>query len=319
MWLNQREAELKEKFLKIKNKSQLTIGQPFAPIDGKLDNGVIKYVNYKSILDNPDSELDILFFQGYSPETEKIIEVLKSGRVGIVATWFWDNHHLFTETTRNSFLSDINFCAHYYASHYLHGNLHNWGGFIPLAPISWSESEVVNFRKKHFGVERDSRLYGGYNAYDKWPEREEWLNAIIKSPIPNNIKIYKHGADIHPYYALSREDKFKEWSSAKVCLCSSFDRNTTIRMFDALLTGSVVILTGDIADIRMIFPVELSSIGIIHVTNPSIEELQEAYDRALKIFDTGGLSGMINRSDYILNNHMPFNRVKFMVKAIIEL
>jgi len=318
MWLSQRDEELKEKFEKIKEKKEITIGQPFAPIVRKKNGFEIKFVNSNFIIENSKNELDILFFQGYSPETIKIVEVLKTKRVGIVANWFWDNHHLFVETTRNSFLADINFYAHYYASHYMHGNLHNWGGFVPLAPISWSEEDVLYYREKYFILKRDNRLYGGYNAYEKWPEREVWLNKIQESKIPNNIKIYKHGTIEHPYYSLSREEKFKEWSSSKVCLCSSFDRNTTIRMFDTLLTGGVVLLTGEIADLSMIFPKSLVSIGILHIQNPTIENLQAGYEEAIDLFDTQGLTGMIDRSDYILNNHMPFNRVETMINSILS-
>jgi hypothetical protein len=318
MWFQKRDFELKEKFKNIKLKENLKIGQPFAPIDKKINNRSINFLNYNHIIQNTNNELDILFFQGYSPETEKIISVLNSGQVGIVATWFWDNHHLFIETTRNSFLADINFVSHYYSSHYLHGNLHNWGGFIPLAPISWSENEVINYREKYFSLCRDERLYGGYNAYDKWPEREKWLNSVMESDIPNNIKIYRHGSNIHPYYNLSREEKFKEWSSAKVCLCTSFDKNTTIRMFDALLTGGVVLLTGEIADLTMIFPEDLLSLGIVHLKNPTIKELKNGYDQAIELFNSTGVDGMLSRSNYIFNNHMPINRIQSMVDIILS-
>ena len=319
MWIGNKRDHFLKQLDAIRGK-KIIIGQPFAPVNYISDEIEIKFVNYKYILENESNFLDVLFFQGYSPETEMYKKVIESGRVGIIATWFWDNHHLFKETTRNSIYSDISFAAHSFSDAYIERVLSVYGGYIPLCPITWSNEEVMSYRKKYFGLERSSCLYGGYNLYDKWPEREVWLREIITSEIPTKINLYPHGISPHPYYQLSREEKFREWSGCKVTLCASFGINTTIRMFDALLTGSTVVLVGKVHDLSHIFPVDqLEKIGVIHVEDSSLISLSGAYHKALSIYDSNGEEGCIARSDYILNNHMPLNRILKMMSIIKSL
>lgn len=318
MWITIKNQRKQLALNRLRSKSHLSIGQPFSPIDIQREGRTIRFVNSTHILEQA-KDLDILFFQGYSGETSKIVDVINSLGCSLVVCWFWDNHHLITETTRNAFLADYSFAAHYYASSYLRTPLLGWGGFIPLCPITWSEMKVKMFRERFFDQERSNLLYGGYNSYQQWPERDKWLNEVIESTIPTNINIYKHGQTPHPFYTLSEEDKFKEWAFHKVTLCTSFEKNTTIRMFDSLLTGSIPILTGEIADLNMIFtPDEMNMLNIIHIQEPTLDLLKNAYDLAISLYDEGGVEHAVKRSDYILQNHMPYNRVHKMVDVILQ-
>ncbi len=89
-------------------------------------------------------------------------------------------------------------------------------------------------------------------------------------------------------------------------------------MFDALLTGAIVILTGDIADLPMIFSAaDILHLDIIHLVRPDMDSLRAAHRSAVNEYDRLGVAGAIKRSDYILNYHMPFNRVLQMADKII--
>lgn len=318
MWPHIKTERKRQSLQHLKRKKTIVVGQPFAPIDGKTDRLDIRFVNSSYVLEQGNN-LDILFFQGYSRETKAIMDTINSGSVGITAAWFWDNHHLISETTRNALLTDFSFAAHYYKSHYLHDDIYGWSGFTPLCPISWSEQKILAFRDKYFFSERSNNLYGGYNSYSQWPHRDDWLNAVIASDIPTDIRIYPHGTVEHPYYTLSEEDKFAEWATFKTTLCSSFDANTTIRMFDSLLTGSIPILTGEIKDLKMIFTEsDFAKYNLIHIEEPTIDNLKRAYDLAITIYDKLGVEGAIERSNFILNEHMPYNRVSSMVSFILN-
>ena len=318
MWISVKNHRRQLAIERLKSKKELIVGQPFAPIDNQRDGMRIRFVNSTHVL-NKGEDLDVLFFQGYSADSQNLVDVINSLGVPISACWFWDNHHLVTETTRNAFLADFSFAAHYYASSYLHSELLGWGGFVPLCPITWSEAKVRRFRDQYFDNQRSDSLYGGYNSYNQWPDRDRWLNQVIESAIPTNINIYKHGQNPHPFYSLSEEDKFKEWAGYKVTLCTSFEKNSTIRMFDSLLTGSIPILTGEIADLNMIFSSdEMNMLDIVHLREPTIEGLSKAHELALALYDQGGVKKAIERSDFILRNHMPFNRICKMMDTILS-
>jgi len=323
MWIDARENELKERKAKLIEKYKangfLSIGQPFARVSQKLHDKAIRFCNWNAILERGES-IDILFFQGYGFEFDKIVECNRSDKVGYIPVWFWDNHHLFADTTRISIVSDVSFCAHYYPSGYMMKSFQNWGTFVALASIVWTEDEVVSFREKYFHA-RDSKMYGGYNSYEQWPDRDLFLNQIKNSELPNDIQIFGHYPDknLHPYYSLSIEDKFAAYCKNKVTLCSSFGSNTTIRMFDALLTGSVVILTDDVKDLRMIFNEEQQSKLGIFKASKIISDIKKVFSDAIDFYDSKGINGCFERSDFILRNHMPFNRIKKMVDFILEI
>jgi hypothetical protein len=319
MWLTLKEIQRERAVARLRKKQKIVIGQPFAPIDTQPDGMEILFVNSSYVLED-NKELDILFFSGYSPDIPLIEQVINRGGAEITAAWFWDNHHLFTETITNAFLVDFSFAAHYYNSGYMHSKLLGWKGFMPLCPIAWSENQVREYRDMYFQRERRNELYGGYNSYAEWPDRDVWLNAVIASDIPTDIRIYKHGIEVHPYCTLSPQDKFSEWCGFKTVLCTSFGTNTTMRMFDSLLTGSVPIITGRIADLGMIFTQsDLEEYNIVYIEDESLDSLRQAYDYAIELYDRGGIEGAIKRSDFILNNHMPFNRVSSMARSILDI
>jgi hypothetical protein len=219
-------------------------------------------------------------------------------------------------------LADVSFCAHSYSTHYVPNELGRYGGFVPLTPIFWSNSLVRSLMLEATGKRRRDELYGGYNSYAAWPERDAFLNACMEA-IPNNvIKIWPHGlpSDQHLYYTMPREDKFREWLDYKVTLCVSFGINTTMRMFESLLSGQIPVVVGEIHDLDAIIPLSVQEqLPLIRVKTFDAAAVREAYAVALERFDLEGEEGVQRRSRYILENHMPRNRIIQMVDYIRNL
>ncbi len=172
----------------------------------------------------PTAEADIFFNQGYAPDRRRIREVRDTERAALHATWFWDNHHLLTDTMHAAVMSDVYFYAHGYRSAYLRNGFSLNGGFVPLCPIFWQMHEVEGAASRALLGSRSNALYGGYNSYKEFPDRDTLIERV-KLHIPdNNLFITPHGTPVeqHPFYGMPPVDRLLEWMGYKVSLCISF-------------------------------------------------------------------------------------------------
>jgi len=301
----------------LRDKPVLTVLQPFGPMDNDIPGLDVHFADHGWFANNPGRAADIYFNQGYEHNIGPLWDVVRSGRAAVSACWFWDNHHLFATTTRGAVLSDIFFHAHSFAAHYLPREMSEDGGFIPLAPIFWPDSLVRSMLADTLTRPRDGRLYGGYNAYREFPDRDRFLEAVIARVPESRIRIYPHGMAPHPYYALPLAEKLDEWLSFKVSLCASFGTNTTIRMFEALLAGQIPIVVGRIHDLDMLFPAaDRAMLPMLVVEEYDPEAVRACHAEALARFDAEGAEGIQRRSDYILARHSLRCRIQAMVARI---
>lgn len=301
----------------LRDKPVLTVLQPFGPMDNDIPGLDVQFADHNWFAANPAGEADIYFNQGYQHNIGPLWEVIRSGRAAVSACWFWDNHHLFASTMHAAMLADISFCAHSFASHYVPNELGEYGGFIPLSPIFWQDSLVRRLHAQSAGRPRDDRLYGGYNSYQEFPDRDRFLEAVIAEVPASRIRIYPHGISPHPYYVLSQEEKLTEWLSFKVSLCASFGINTTIRMFEALLAGQIPIVVGRIHDLDMLFSREdRAALPMYVVEEYDAERVKACYAEALLRFDAEGQAGVARRMQYVLDRHSLRCRIQEMVRRI---
>lgn len=320
-WWVLREMRLREAVRRIGDKSTITVLQPFAVVDNDIPGVDLRFANH-TFFDDENAEADIYLSQGYGQDIAPLWNVVKTGRAGVAGCWFWDNHHLLTDTMHAAMLADVNFCAHGFASHYVANELGQYGGLVPLCPIFWTNSMATSVLKEMEGGPRSNRLYGGYNSYLQWPERNSFLRACMEVIPENAIEIYPYGTlpQDHRYYALSREAKLREWCSHKTALCVSFGVNTTMRMFESLLGGQIPIVVGDIHDLDAIIPpADQMALPLIRVVEPDPRAVRQAYEHAIECFDADGEIGARRRSEYVLQRHMPRNRLLQMIDRIRNL
>lgn len=316
-WWEQRAKRFDAARAALRDKPLLTVLQPFGRMDNDIPGLDVQFADHGWFAKNPQRTADIYFNQGYDHNIGPLWDVVRSGRAAVTACWFWDNHHLFAATTRAASLCDISFCSHSYAAQYLPQELSLYGGWIPLAPIFWSDSQVRSMLADAAERPRDGRLYGGYNSYQEFPDRDRFLAAVTARMPDSHIRIYPHGITPHPYYALPLKEKLAEWLSFKVSLCVSFGTNTTIRMFEALLTGHIPIVVGRIHDLDALFSAaERAALPIYVVEDYDAEAVAACYAEALARFDAEGPAGIKRRSEHILARHSLRTRIQDMVARI---
>ncbi len=268
--------------------------------------------------DDPRHTADIYLNPGYDHNIASLWQIIQTGRVGVTSCWFWDNHHLVKSTMHASMLVDVTFCSHNYAAHY-ENELGRYGGFVPLCGTFWSQTLVETVTRDVRGQKRKDHLYGGFNCYPEFPERTVFLEQCRKEIPLNDLKLWMHGlpSGAHLYYAMSHEAKLRDWCQYKVSLCVSFGSNTTMRIFEALLSGQIPIVVGDILDLHLIFsPEDEAMLPLVRVASNDVEHIIEAQRRAILLFDQDGQDGIDRRVAYALARHMPRNRLTQMVEAI---
>ncbi len=316
-WWAQRAGRTAAARAALRDKPVVAVLQPFGPVDNDIPGLDVQFADHSWFEGNPTGTADIYFNQGYEHNIAPLWDVVRGGRAAITACWFWDNHHLFATTTRAAALCDITFCAHSYAAHYLPTELSAFGGFIPLSPIFWPDSLVRRMLAETMARRRDGRLYGGYNSYREFPDRDRFVEAVVARIPDSRLRIYPHGVVPHPYYDLPPEARLDEWLSYKVALCASFGTNTTIRMFEALLAGQIPIVVGRIHDLEALFPAEIRAALPMHVVEEfDAEAVAACHAQALAQFDAEGEVGIRRRSDHILRHHSLRARIQEMVARI---
>lgn len=318
-WLVAQRNELKASLRMIRSKQHLIVTQPFFVVDTPITDCDIHFANSEHFENNPEFIADIYFNQGYSPDFSRLRYMRSSGRAALLATWFWDNHHLFADTMQAAMLSDIYFSAHGYCSAYIRNGCSVDGGFMPLCPIFWSSKEVETAASQALLATRSDLLYGGYNSYRDFPQRDVLIEQIKRHIPSNNLFITPHGTptDQHPFYGMTPIDRMLEWMKYKVTLCISFGGNTAIRIFDMLLGGGIPLVVGRPKDLDAIIPRHMQeALPVYVIDDESPQAIEAAYRICLERFDEGGMDGVMLRHIYTRDNHMPRHRLSAMIDRI---
>ncbi len=318
-WLQMQRHALKSALMNIRCKNDLVVTQPFFRVDGEIPGVRALYADDNHFRQDPGFAADIFFNQGYAPDRARLRYVRGTQRAGLHATWFWDNHHLYADTTKAALLSDVYFYAHGYRSDYIRNSFSLDGGFVPLCPIFWQMNEVEEAATRSMLAPRSNLLYGGYNSYSEFPDRDVLIERI-KSHIPdNNLFVTPHGtpSDQHPFYGMTPVDRLLEWMRYKVSLCISFGGNTAIRIFDMLLGGGIPLVLGRPADLDAIIPRHMQEmLPVIVIDDNSPEVIAAAHLACIARFDEGGNHGVMTRHMYIKHSHMPHHRLGQMIESI---
>lgn len=318
-WVEIQKEQLAGSLRRLRGKKSLIVTQPFFPINETIGDVQILFSDDNSFKNDEKFRCDLYFNQGYSPDHDRLVYVRETERSTLNVTWFWDNHHLIADTMQSACLSDVYFYAHNYKSAYIRNKFSIDGGFIPLCPIFWEPKDVELAATKALLDPRSNLLYGGYNSYSEFPERDFQIREIKAFIADNNIFITPHGtpADAHPFYGMTPVDRLLEWMKYKVSLCISFGNNTAIRIFDTLLGGGIPLIVGRPADLDLIIPRHMQDmLPVVVVDDCSPQAVMSAYEMCLDRFDSGGFNGIMTRHVYTKDNHMPINRMTSMIDRI---
>lgn len=261
-------------------------------------------------------DADVLILTAHGSNLAPYVWNLRlKGFAGVIAGWFWDNHLASINNLHTALAVDFVFVSHNYARGTITNPVSILGGHVPACCAQWTTSDLLDATAAAVSAERSDKLFCPYVAYDFSP-RTEFLRALAAA-MPEAEVLLMPADDQQRYFGKNRAERLREWLGYKCSLVLPIDRDVSTRLFDALAAGQTVVVTQPIPDLDAVIPPAVQQrLGIFQVPDRSVAAIQDAYRQALNHFDQRGADGIMERREYVMQNHMLRNRVQTMINRI---
>lgn len=247
---------------------------------------------------------------------KKYQNLVRSCTETIFALYLYDNHHIISTSVLFASLSDIVITAHPHHS-YLLSNYCSYVISPICAPIySWSMPEILKYEENIFNMNRKFDLGGSFNKYEQFTLRNEIIYSLINKSFNWDIKFNNlHHSD--NYQNKTPAERILEWTSYKTSLIVSTQDDIPIRFFDSMLTGSIPIVHNILKNqIESLEGIQYIKNHICWFTEYDLIDFEEVVERATKLFDSHGLSGIRERTTWAMKFHMRESTIHEIVEKI---
>jgi hypothetical protein len=174
--------------------------------------------------------------------------------------------------------------------------------------IQWSRKFLEENAKIIDETERSDDPYGTHIEYPQFPYRNKNLKLLSQS-MPN-VKLVDGS-----YHSRDIIDRFTEWCSYKVHWIVPVLNDAPIRIFDSLITGGIPIVPRSLKYHRDI--IDLHN-HILFYDYEDIRNPLTVTEKGVKIFDEGGLNGIIDRHYLAKDNYHVDNRVETILQGVYD-
>jgi hypothetical protein len=236
----------------------------------------------------------------------------------LLCAWFWDNHLGPLNNLRTAVAADLLFASHAYAV----DNLVNLGGalaaHLPACSAQWTRDAAGSLYGAFENQPRSDRLLVNYVDYGfAW--RSTLLRRLAREAPEADVLLMPPG-DRKRYFGKSPADRMREWMGYKASLCLPIDRDLSTRVFDALLSGHILVMPHGIPDVPSVIGTAIEErLGIIRLAEISVDAVRQAALLASRRFDEGGLSAARDRHMFVMERHMLVHRVEHALAVIRQL
>jgi|GEM_PF-2197676 len=260
-----------------------------------------------------DGELVILLIHLHK-EHETLRKLREGGFDGPIAGWFWDNHHHVFDNYSIGKDLDVSIASHGFAQSYLRSPHQILAEPAPLCVTQWTDAESVEFFARHGMKKRSDSLYGGFVRYGIAEKRNRLIESLIAA---GSDDIYFLEEDkLAPYFGMSPEERFADWTARKVSLCLPLADDLSQRLFDALLSGQIPIVPNDMHDLDGVIPSKLQhELPIVRFSRYTADAVNTAHSKALEAFARGGIVGIRRRHRFAMD-HTFVPRIRTIVSAL---
>lgn len=247
-----------------------------------------------------------------------IARLRNSGFDGPIVGWFWDNHHHILVNYPVAEALDVAIPGHAFAAGYLANRRSMLTAPVPLCVTQWSAREAERCFAAGLGKPRHDTLYGGFVRYGFARRRNELVERLQEAGFDRLS--FLEETTLRSYFGRSGEDRFADWMGHKVSLCLPLARDLSQRLFDALVTGQVPIVSSDIDDLDAVIPPEVQeALPIIRFDRYEVADVREAHARALAAYDAGSEAAALERHRYALERHTFEVRISEVLDAMTSL
>lgn len=267
-----------------------------------------------------DTAIDILIVSvhGGADEADTLWNLRnKFGEDTLIVAWLWDNHVSYLANMDAALAADLVFVSHAYLADYVHTPASLVAGHVAACSAQWTHSQVSDFFAQSLTVERRHKLLVNYVMQEPASSLrkrvlEEYRDGLTEADVFLMTK-----EERARYFELSRRERFMDWARYKATVIVPMGRDVSTRVFDALLTGQVIIVPEYIDDFNTVIPEDAQKeLGIIRVQSLELDEVQKAASTALDLFDSMGIDGIRVRHNYALQSHMLVNRIEQMLYVV---
>lgn len=274
----------------------------------QLESCDIVFINWNYFYGNPERLQEIVASLHYD-DTKP--------RVGVI--WLIDHHHEFEQSLRLAFEFDFYVHAHPTRVDYLRSAARNCLGLLPCCFGQWEPLDVEEFAAKYMVGPRVDALYGGFRGYNDAFSREAFLRTAIERIPGNNLFIipYDEPNESHRYFSKTGEEQFEEWCRHKTSAVLAVNEDVPIRLFDALATGQIPIISDDVQSLEVIVPpADQLALPVLRYRAGDVDDLGRAHREAVRLFNAGGEAGAWRRHRYAVAQHSYVARLRTLAEML---
>ena len=261
--------------------------------------------NFSTAKNNPDDIFDVMFVDWNFLIDEKQLDRLhwRSSHVNQLNIVFLaDHHHMFDFSIKVSRKANFFVHAHPTRVDYLNVYLNNNLGILHCAALQWPDRVLQFDLPKLINRPRVDKLYGGFSAYPGY-DRNTVVEKYIEAMEDEMLWLTPYG-DKGRYWGLSPLERLDEWTQYKCSLVVPINADISPRIFDALITGQIPIVSSDVIGLESaISASDLNKLPIVRFEAGNLESLHQAHSRAIALFDRDGIDGVLMRSEYARKHH----------------
>jgi len=240
-----------------------------------------------------------------------LINFLKFGLTtsASVILWDWDNHHHLFISTLLSLSSDFYLYSHT-SNEYEITNYCDYSFHLPIASYQWGRGFLEENIELVVRKERSDETLGNFSNYALFQNRNRIIGRL-------SSKINGVGfIDPATYFKMSDLERFERWTNHKTHLIIPTLDDVPIRIFDALVSGGVVILPQRFA--AKPFFKSLGQNDFELYDQCDLEEPERLIERANGKFNKEGVGGALRRAGNVLRNDIGDRRISEIKRIFFE-
>lgn len=236
----------------------------------------------------------------------KYIQLWLSSPTSIFVIWDFDNHHWFSLSSMLAAASDLYVPTHSDNLEPLSRYNNIMMGPVSSGVIQWSKKFLRDHAEIIDKTVRSDEPFGTHIEYPQFPYRNKNLKTLTQK-MPN-VKLVDGS-----YHSREIVDRFTEWCSYKVHWIVPVLNDAPIRIYDALITGGIPIVPRSLKYHRDIKDLHRY---ILFYDYEDIQNPLTISEKGVKIFNEGGIEGIVDRHYVAIDYHHVDKRVETILEGV---
>jgi hypothetical protein len=247
-----------------------------------------------------------------------LFSIRQKAMADFIFVWTFDNHHAKWSTLAINTLGDAVIPAHAFDAAYMKSPATILGRHVPFGTGQWSRASAAQLFQDGMNENRLDSLQGSFVRHSGAGDARYRLASSLKDGIPGNaIEIV---VDPASYFDEGPKERWQSWARYKVGLVLPVRSDLPIRFFDSLITGQVPIVPTWCKDFDAVIPADMQAeLPVVRVAEQSVGAIEEAWRKALTLFDREGVAGVRRRHRFAIEQHHIASRIEPICTQVLDI